>query len=420
MVKIPASAYGLGLSDSDAEDEPALPKRVKIDDGIKEGICLTPEAEDGSKKGKSLQRTVSWHDDFLTPYHEDHDINVLPLELLYIDGEPVDKILGHKSKLSLGYGTYNIQIVDAIFLPDANTGGSFKIRVDMIRTEPKQQFQSYIFNVLCKNRLRIGEPSFDGRRKVTQLKDFTGGEVPLGHFLDEVLENLTECVFDTLIFPDDEADDKTPVKPPAWRVEPNTGKEVAYADYNQLGDRLYKLKKSYEAKDRLKRQEELEAEHKSLRQAYIDYLRNWLPESPAKKKDLLSLRYRLVYLKEAYMMADKDPSRKYLKIPDLDETEVAHILKMEFDQLKNIYQCGLLNIKFITGSSTEVIDDMAWWNDYVGEKIYFDADDRRLFWLEAETDVRKAVAELHEDIDLRIDKQGKILLNGKGISADMV
>ena len=187
-----------------------------------------------------------------------------------------------------------------------------------------------------------------------------------------------------------------------------------------MGDRLYKLKKSYEAKDRLKRQEELEAEHKSLRQAYIDYLGNWLPESPAKKKDLLSLRYRLVYLKEAYMMADKDPSRKYLKIPDLDETEVAHILKMEFDQLKNIYQCGLLNIKFITGSSTEVIDDMAWWNDYVGEKIYFDADDRRLFWLEAETDVRKAVAELHEDIDLRIDKQGKILLNGKGISADMV
>ena len=157
-------------------------------------------------------------------------------------------------------------------------------------------------------------------------------------------------------------------------------------------------------------------EHKSLRQAYIDYLRHWLPEIPAKKRDLLSLRYRLVYLKEAYMMAT---SSRYLNVSGKDKKENAHILKLEFEQLKVAYVCGLNGTPFKPGSSPEDKEDMKWWNDYVGEKFFFDADERRLFWSEAETDVRKAVAELHEEIKIRIDKKGKISLNGKGISEDM-
>jgi len=410
MITLSNSAYGLSDSDEEAEPTPKRAKVVVIDeDNVKED---TPKADERSKNGKSLQRSVEWHDDFLTPYHEDHDINVLPLELFYTDGEPIDKIIGYKGSLHMGCGTYDLQIVDAIFLPNANTGGSFKVRVDMIRTEPKKQFQCYIFNWLVTNRMRTGEPTFDGRGKVYQLKDFTG-EVPLYHFLDEVFEYLTEELIDTLIFP---ATDAKAVQIPSWRQEPNAGKEVAYAEYNKLGDRLYLLKKSYEAKDRLKRQEELEIEHKSLRQAYIDYLRHWLPDIPAKKRDLLSLRYRLVYLKEAYMMAK---SSQYLNVSERDEIEYAYILKMEFEQLKVAYVCGLNGTPFKPGSSPEDKEDMKWWNEYVGEKLFFDADERRLFWLEAETDVRKAVAELHEDIKIKIDKEGKILLNGKGKGDDM-
>ena len=412
MAPMKMSLADYDLSDSD--EEPSAPKRTIIDEDIKEGISLTPEADGRSKKGKSLKRSVSWHDDFAIPYHEDHDINVLPLELLYIDGEPIDKIIGRKGTLKVACGTYTIQIVDAIFLSDANTGGTFKTRVDMIREEPKRQFQSYIFNVMKSNRLPVGQPIFDGRRKVSQLKDFTG-EIPLDYFLEEVMEYLSETIFDDMISPDDQDvlfDDKPPDKPPAWRVEQNAGLEVAYADYNQFGDRLYRLKKSLEDPDRMSKVEEIETEHENLKQAYIEYLKSWIQESPAKKKDLLSLRYRLVYLKEAYMMADKDPVRKYLDIPDLDETEVAHILKLEFEQLKDIYKNGMDNIKFFTGSSTDVKDDMDWYYNYVGYQVYFDKDHMRQFWALADGDVKKAILRLPDEIKMTITKTGTLLLNG--------
>jgi len=90
------------------------------------------------------------------------------------------------------------------------------------------------------------------------------------------------------------------------------------------------------------------------------------------------------------------------------KTEQIGFLMLEYEQLFGLYKQG--------ASGKVVCVNMDWFDNLLGSfegwhTIF--GGYRTSFWLQAETDLRKAIENLHPKVEVKIDKKGNILLNGR-------
>ena len=442
----------MGLWDSDdddggwsSEEEHPSPKKVKVVPRI--GIPRStedssPDQVDRSILGNKLERRVSW-DKILeeeTPFNLDSNPSALHLELMYLEGQPMTHLIGKSGKMRSGNGSYRVVVVDAVYLPDVN-GGAYKLRLDIERVTPKL-VRHFVCSIMKINRCpKDWREEQRGRQQGTCPPNFYG-ELSPGDFADEVCDLLQDLWFeDDKVFKQwaEAKEDLINEHTPHWRYNLQDGLTTAYHSFDTMRDRLLDLSDMLKqpVETIMKNEKSIVETYEDLKNEYMDYLKNWI-QNPPTEENLYMLKYRLSYLKRSYMalegeVADEvreDPTFKFL---DLDSSQdpsepigaeyvspgksspaqanrlkqIAFIM-LEYEQLHGLYK---------QGTSGKVVSvSMDWFDNTLGNiegwhTIF--GGYRTSFWHQAETDLRKAIENLHPGVEIKIDRKGNILLNGR-------